>query len=318
MSEKQNTEFISEDKLISSNVIAFIAFGEINNRQAIFSICSLLLTRNKTISNFSVVVYSNEPAKYGFLKEYIPISIRRLIDTEVKQAIQPENYFPKLKIMLMDEMLGSEAINNLILVDSDTIFLKNPMILFEHLNNGHLLMHLFEWIFRKGRKDNPILCPKDGHLTLESGRIVEWSDNSHMYNVGVIGIGANKRNLIKDSLDFIIKYFAIYPSWHVEQLCVSLIFQQKEGIRFAKKQVFHYWHNKAIFNKYTGRFFSLLESGNHTEALSECERLIPILVFKMKIRLFLSEGKKWVRGLPGVYYLYKNFFKPCLKFSFIK
>lgn len=310
MSEKQNTEFISEDKLISSNVIAFIAFGEDNNRQAIFSICSLLLTRNKTISNFSLVVYTDEPARYGFLKEYIPISIRRLIDTEVKQAIQPENYFPKLKIMLMDEMLGSEAINNLILVDSDTIFLKNPMILFEHLNNGHLLMHLFEWIFRKGRKDNPILCPKDGHLTLESGRIVEWSDNSHMYNVGVIGIGANKRNLIKDSLDFIIKYFAIYPSWHVEQLCVSLIFQQKEGIRFAKKQVFHYWHNKPTFNNYTGRFFSLLESGKHAEALTEARRLIPNMVIEMQVKYFLSCAKVWLRNLPGMYCIYRTAIKP--------
>ena len=310
MSEKQKTEFISEDKSISSNVIAFIAFGEINNRQAIFSICSLFLTRNKTISNFSVVVYSNEPARYGFLKEYIPISIRRLIDTEVKQAIQPENYFPKLKIMLMDEMLGSEAIKNLILVDSDTIFLKNPTILFQYLNNGHLLMHLFEWIFRKGRKDNPILCPQDGNIALASGRIVEWSDNSHMYNVGVIGIGANNRNLIKDSLDFIIKYFAIYPSWHVEQLCVSLVFEQQGGIRFAKKQVFHYWHNKPIFNNYSVKFFSLLKSGKHAEALSEARRLIPTMVIKMQVKYFLSCAKVWLRDLPGMYCIYKSAIKP--------
>jgi hypothetical protein len=210
----------------------------------------------------------------------------------------------------MDEMLGSEAIKNLILVDSDTIFLKNPTILFQYLNNGHLLMHLFEWIFRKGRKDNPILCPQDGNIALASGRIVEWSDNSHMYNVGVIGIGANNRNLIKDSLDFIIKYFAIYPSWHVEQLCVSLVFEQQGGIRFAKKQVFHYWHNKPIFNNYSVKFFSLLESGKHAEALSEARRLIPTMVIKMQVKYFLSCAKVWLRNLPGMYCIYKSAIKP--------
>jgi len=310
MSEKQNTEIISEDKSISLNVIAFIAYGDANNRQAIFSICSLLVSRKKTLSNFSLIVYSNEPAKYEFLKEFIPISIRNLIDTEVKQAIQPENYFPKLKIMLMDEMLGCESIKNLILVDSDTIFLKNPMILFQYLDNGYLLMHLFEWIFKIGRKDNPVLCPKDGNIALASGRIVEWSDNSHMYNVGVIGIGANKRNLIKDSLDFIIKYFAIYPSWHVEQLCVSLVFQQQGGIHFAKKQIYHYWHSKPIFTKLTGKFFSLIDSGRHQEALNEVRYLIPRMVFEMQTRFFLAQAKVCFRDLPGVYLVYKLLVKP--------
>jgi hypothetical protein len=307
MSERQ---IDSNHASTKSNVIAFIAFGENNTRQAIFSICSILLCLKQRHPSFSLVVYSNHTGQFEFLKKYIQISIRGLIDEEVRQAIHPENYFPKLKIILMNEMLGSESIKNLILVDSDTIFLKKPMILFKYLDNGYLLMHLFEWIFKKGRKDNPVLCPKDGNIALASGRIVEWSDNSHMYNVGVIGIGANKRNLIKDSLDFIIKYFAIYPSWHVEQLCVSLLFQQYGRIHFAKKQIYHYWHSKPIFTKLTRKFFSLIDSGRHQEALNEARYLIPRMVIEMQTRFFLARAKVWFRDLPGVYLVYKTLVKP--------
>jgi len=296
-----------------SNVIVFIAFGETNTRQAIFSICSILLCLKQRPPNFSLVVYSNHPSQFEFIEKYIQISIRVLIDEEVRQAIQPENYFPKLKIILMNEMLERDGIENLILIDSDTVFHKHPEMLFQHVNNGKLIMHLFEWKFASGRKHNPILCPADGEIVLESGRVMKWDDNSEMYNVGVIGISSMMKNLIRDSLDFLIKYFAIYPSWHVEQLCVSLVFQQHGDIHFAKKQVYHYWHSKPIFTKLTGEFFSLIDSGRHQEALNEARRLIPRMVFEMQTRFFLARAKVWFRDLPGVYGLFKFAFKPFFK-----
>ena len=302
----------SQDPSIKSNIIAFIAYGETNTRQAIFSICSILLSFKKKTPNFSLVVYSNLPENYEFLKKYIQISIRRLLDEDVKQAIKPENYFPKLKIMLMDEMLASGVIKNLILVDSDTFFRIDPTVLFEILDSGHLLMHLYEWDFRKGRKANPILCPNDGELALSSGRVVSWNDKSEMYNVGVIGINVKMRNLISDSLEFIVKYFAMYPSWHVEQLCISIVFQQQAGIRFAKKQVFHYWHNKPFFDQSTIQFFSLINAGEFDQALEAAKRLIPSLVFKINLRFFYSQVRNVIRDFPGIYLTYKKLIKPFL------
>lgn len=315
MSKKQKAICYSEDSSINSNVIAFIAYGEANTRQAIFSICSILLSLKNGIPSFSLVVYSNKPEEYEFLKKYIQISIRRLLDEDVKQAILPENYFPKLKIMLMDTMLASGDIKNLILVDSDTFFRKDPKVLFKNLDKGCLLMHLYEWDFRKGRKGNPILCPNDGNVSLSSGRVVGWNDNSEMYNVGVIGINAKMRNLISDSLEFIVKYFAMYPSWHVEQLCVSIVFQQQGGIRFAKKQVYHYWHNKSFFDQSTVQFFSLIDAGEFDQALDAAKRLIPSLEFKINLRYFFSEVRKVIRDFPGVYLTYKKLIKPFYKIN---
>lgn len=310
MSERQ---LDSNHALTKSNVIAFIAYGEANTRQAIFSICSILLFLKKRPPNFSLVVYSNQPSQFEFLEKFIQISIRCLIDEEVRLAIQPENYFPKLKIVLMNEMLERDGIENLILIDSDTFFQKHPEMLFQEIKHGKLIMHLFEWKFAIGRKHNPILCPADGSIVLESGRVMKWDDNSEMYNVGVIGIGFKGKNLIRDSLDFLVKYFVIYPSWHVEQLCVSLVFQQHGDIHFAKKQIFHYWHSKSIFTKLTGNFFSLIDSGRYQEALNEARGLIPRMVFEMQTRLFLAQSKVWFRDLPGVYGLYKIAIKPFFK-----
>jgi hypothetical protein len=52
MFEKQNTEYISDYKFISLIVIAIIAFGEVNNRQVLFSICSILLSLKNGIPIF--------------------------------------------------------------------------------------------------------------------------------------------------------------------------------------------------------------------------------------------------------------------------
>lgn len=293
----------------NKNTIAFIAFGETNARQAIFSISSLWLSSKAKSAGFSVVVYSDQPERFEFLGNFLQIGIHALLKDYVHKAIQPENYFPKLKIMLMDEMLSDNAVQNLILLDSDTIFLKDPTTLFERLDKDQLVLHLREWKFGEGRKANPILCPTDGDLTLESGTRVDWNDESEMYNVGVIGVSSKNKRLIRDSLDFIVKYHALYPSWHVEQLCVSLIFQQHSKIRFAKRQVYHYWHNKPLFEKATKGFFSLIAEGKYEEALTEAEKIITRMIFQMRVRFFFSRAKVLFRDLPGVYKTYKFCFK---------
>jgi hypothetical protein len=292
------------------NVIAFIAYGAKNADQAVFSISSLIeFLKYETKFEYAVKVFTNHPEKFEFLKNYVAIHIEELSEDFVNNSIYPENYFPKLKILLMNRLLELGENNKLALLDSDTFFIGNPEILFDKLEGNKLLLHLFEWEFKDGRNKNPVLCPVDGEITLSSGRKVTWDGRSKMYNVGIIGINKLQKQLISDSLEFIGKYYSLYPSWHVEQLCVSLIFQQEGKIQFGHRQVYHYWHGKEIFQKNTVGFYKLIDAGAYDEALTQIHQIKKRIIFKIESKNFYLRMKSCIRELPGIYSIYKMAFK---------
>lgn len=299
------------------NTALYLALGEYYVKQAVLSLVSLLLVYGRSRLGFNIIVFTDMPERFDWLKAWLPLDARLLTRDQIPELSGPHGFLLRAKIAVMAQ-IHDETCGNLLFIDTDTILRGRLENIFRGVASGECFLHKMEWPLHKGRKLHPELCPRDLDFTLASGTQIQIDGETEMWNSGVVGIPATAGALLRDALELCDRFYDVFPGWHVEQFSISIVLQKTRKLHGCRREVFHYWHNKPIFNKYTGRFFSLLESGNHDEALSECERLIPILVFKMKFRLFLSEGKKWVRGLPGVYYLYKKFFKPCLKFLFIK
>lgn len=299
-------------KLDSNNTLLYLAIGKSYIAQAILSIASLVRIYKYERADFKVLIFTDNAIPFEWLRNYLNLDVRIISHDWIKEAQGQSKFALRTKIVTLRDVLF-DSFTNVIFVDTDTIFLRKIAPLFAKLEKGFCFLHKKEWALSEGRIKNKSLCPKDLNFQLVSGSQIEIRGSTKMWNSGVVGISARNRELLLDSLDLNDRLYKIYPSWHVEQLALSIVLQKTEKICACDSIVFHYWHNKPIFNKYTDMFYYLLDSGKHAEALNEARRLLPRMLIEMHLKYFLNCSKVWVRDLPGIYLLYKTLIKPIVK-----
>lgn len=294
------------------NKILYFAFGEYYVKQAVFSLISLLIVNRQRQREFEIVLFTDLPDQFEWLKTRLPLDVRILTHKEITELSGPHAFILRTKIAVI-ERIQSEFQGNILFIDTDTIMCQPLDGIFGRLKIGVYFLHQREWSLRDGRKLHPDFCPQDLEFCLESGGKININDETNMWNSGVVGIPETGRKLIHDALELCDKYYTIFPSWHVEQFCLSIILNSTGRLRGCGRQVYHYWHNKPLFEKATKGFFSLIAAGQYENALMEAEKIIPQMIFQMRVRYFFSEFRKFIRDFPGVYLTYRKFIKPFYK-----
>jgi hypothetical protein len=300
-------------KIMSNrNTLLYIALGEYYANQAVLSLISLSVVYGRTQPKFGVMVITDLPKKFEVLADVLSIKVHKMDAAETITMRGSHGFVLRPKIALIKQV-QAEVYGNILFIDTDTIVRQKLCGIFKAIEQGFCYLHKKEWPLRKGRLNNPELCPRDLDFTLGSGQRIQIDNNTEMWNSGVVGIPAAKGKLIIDALELCDLYYETFPGWHVEQFSLSIILQRTAKLRGCERHVHHYWHSKPIFTKLTGKFFSLMDSGRHQETLNEGRCLIPRMLFEMQTRSFLAQVKVWFRDLPGVYLVYKLIVKPFRK-----
>jgi hypothetical protein len=293
-----------------NNIILYIALGDRYINQAIFSLTSLSNSYQGTCGNFTVKIFTDKPESFDWLSKLFSLETVCVSQEQLKQWSGLNSQILRGKIKAIQEVIYSSSVN-LLFVDTDTFFLGKVDGLFEKISSGYFVMHLREWPFSHGRKMDSSFCPKDSEYLLESGLKISLNDESVMWNSGVIGISSCCKNILDDVLEFNDRFYKENPSWHVEQLSFSVVFQNSGKLVKAKNRIYHYWHNKEVVDPYIQNLQSL-HADQVNSVLSKARRdrwkLQAILLYKYHS----LQLKKFIRGLPYTYKVYL-LFKPILK-----
>lgn len=232
------------------NIIYFVIGNSIViHTQVGFSIRTFLA--QMTVDD-TIYVVTDTPQMYAGLPQVITITVSQ---DEIKQWRGPHDFFWRVKIMVLCEIVKMSPEKPIMYLDGDT-FLFGSLTEIKHLlNNNCGMMH----------KDEG--CPsamKDKSLKMwetVGGSIygdITIGTHHHMWNAGVVAIPAS---LTAKVTDLALRICDGMLDDHaepivVEQYALSIALKEcTEEMIEANKWIGHYWHNKYYWSKFIAKFF---------------------------------------------------------------
>jgi hypothetical protein len=226
------------------NYLVYIAFGNDDFRnEALSSILSYLLLKPKK-EEATIIVYTDQVSHFKPLAG-APVSI-------IYEEIAPQqwqlwrgriDFVHRIKIEVIRATVLKYG-GNIIYLDSDTFFLKDPAVIFQALSSGKRFMHIYE---------STLKTSKGFHYSVYSNLIkyntASWYQdlvNAKMYNAGVIGVSAGDALLLDQILQLTDTLYGLYPTHVMEQLSFSMSMPQNGQLGEAAPYLLHYWHMKDI------------------------------------------------------------------------
>lgn len=150
---------------------------------------------------------------------------------------------------------------NLLFVDTDTIWRRDPAPLFVRLAQGQRIMHVSEGHLATGNTLSRKVYRHLKHRVFTAGsQPVRVTPATLLYNSGVLGFASSVAAQLPEVLALADQLYAAYNKHMMEQLAFSLRFALDGPIGEAAPYVLHYWNLKAarpvlarLFSTYAGR-----------------------------------------------------------------
>ncbi|RZK28457.1 MAG: hypothetical protein EOO61_22030, partial [Hymenobacter sp.] len=128
--------------------IAYLAYGlESTKYQAILSIYTLYHHIGEANKDFLFVIYTDSDRQV--LDKHLqgfPVRLEILTKEQVKEFRGPDNYVFRLKPSIIKDYF-SKYKQNLLYMDTDTFFMRNPTALLASRAPGHSIMNVEEYNF---------------------------------------------------------------------------------------------------------------------------------------------------------------------------
>lgn len=163
----------------------------------------------------------------------------------------------KLKIL---EQAAQNLEGNLIYLDGDTYFIKDPRSLFAQIKPNVSLMHICE--SRLDTAKDP-LTKKIARFVRKNrfhigGEKIQIPLTTEMWNAGVIGIHSKlltgTRRVLSEMVELTDQMYGLYQKHVMEQLAVSYVLQEKTLVQPANFEIVHYWSSKEAFDQAIAAF----------------------------------------------------------------
>lgn len=150
---------------------------------------------------------------------------------------------------------------NLLFVDTDTIWQRDPAPLFAQLARGQRILHVSEGQLATGNVlSRKVYRHLKNRVFTAGNQSVHVTPNTLLYNSGVIGFASPVAAQLPEVLALADQLYAVYNKHMMEQLAFSLRFALDGPIGEAAPYVLHYWNLKAarpvlarVFSTYAGR-----------------------------------------------------------------
>lgn len=227
--------------------LLYLIYGDkdVYRLEAKFSILTALAHGNPATLP-SIRILTDRPGDYlGWPVETLTLSPQLLADWQGDNG-----YIHRRKACAIAS--GLELAEKTVFVDTDTLFLADPDLLFEKIKPGQYLMDRLEYKWAR-------VCKRESYLRLATClRAHGITPDSHfkLYNSGVCGVTDGDAALLAQAIELIDEWteggFDIHT---IEQIAISFALRTKT-IKEGKKIVYHYFGEKRFFHTMHEHFFA--------------------------------------------------------------
>ncbi len=234
------------------NIFCYIATNkDVYLNQTIFSIMSLIAIKQNKFDKIIIFTDLIDSFKSFFENTTLNIEYHLLDKPTIAKWTEPTGNIFKIKLTAFTQIWNMYPEANIIFLDSDTIITNPLSYWFDKIAQGTSLMNTDE-----GRlKNSPTYGIRKTYQALKSQSIViddkpfdlpEWL---HMYNAGVIGMGANSKSLMNKVIAFHDDFHRSTGNYFSEQLSLSYVLTLDSKLETCDDNLIHYWYVKEFQTK---------------------------------------------------------------------
>ncbi len=255
------------------NYLIYLAYGLADIRsEAIYSILSYDAVAEAD-GDTRILIYTDDaPAFQQLLGPRSDVIYPAVQAEQWQQWRGAANKVYLLKIGVL-EHAAAHYPGNLLFLDTDTIWRRNPRLLFAGIEAGRFLMHQNEGRLISGNLlSRKIYRHLRGHIFLVANHNYSLTPATELFNSGVIAFRSDKAYLLKEVMALAEQLYAAYNKHMMEQLAFSLRFAAEGPIDDVPDYLWHYWNLKAARPAITG-VISRYAGEQSSELLSHLQRL---------------------------------------------
>ena len=283
------------------------SFGRENEyKRVILSILSFWAIYSGDKSRIKTVLSTDKPDYFKSYFEGIPVEYIVLTPDKIKIMRGQIDFIHRMKIALIEEAFQRHPGADMLYMDSDTIFLKDPKILVENIHGNNSFMHLVEFSYDDYKKFANQRIGEANHLAfielLENKKFTTSAGEEEFHsltgwNAGVMGLPAKVADFLPDIYALTDAFYLAAPLNGSEQAAFSYILQTRTILQDCEEYVYHYWGIfkkqiiDSVLSKIIDKKFSNL---NLTQRLAKIKKFIeyvPLVVKTHEDALhFLNSG----------------------------
>lgn len=227
--------------------------------QALFSILTLYYYIQMKLDQYQILIYTDNDKT---LKKYlgnIPITIEHLSPEKIEDYKGKMKYKHRIKICVIKDALQKYK-NDILFLDTDTFFLKNPLPLINKISEEVSIMNEPEYDMQDRKFEScdmlTLRRSLEDPVTL-NGKTFIIPFSTIQWNSGLVGISYKNLHLLEDIVSINDQLYTNRPVFFVEQFAIGYILQTRTNLICSEDYIKHYWRaaEKDIMNYHLKRFF---------------------------------------------------------------
>ncbi|MBX0291227.1 hypothetical protein K3G63_12290 [Hymenobacter sp. HSC-4F20] len=228
------------------NYLIYLAYGsEAIRCEACYSILSYYEQVGIPASDTQILVYTDQTSAFQQMLGNRAAIYYPPVSPEQWQAWRgAANKVYLLKIGVL-EHAATHYPGNLLFLDTDTIWRRDPASLFASIAAGHFYMHQNEGRLISGNTlSRKVYRHLKAHQWEVAGHVFRVTAETELFNSGVIALRSDKAYLLQEVMSLAEQLYATYNKHMMEQLAFSLRFAAEGPIADVPQYLWHYWNLK--------------------------------------------------------------------------
>ncbi|MGI4743440.1 MAG: hypothetical protein ACRYG7_50455 [Janthinobacterium lividum] len=217
-------------------------------KRLIFAVLSFKAFYSGIDSNVQLLIFTDNSAYFEHFLTGILVKYVLLTPAKIELMKGPQKFVHLVKVEVIREAFELYPNNNLVYIDSDTFFIKDPLPLFGMISAENSLMHTKEYALTErigstseGNSPQLFLSALKNRTFSTSQGEERYFPSQYSWNAGVIGLAKEGKGYIDDIYKLSGEFFSC-SLWHIsEQLAFSLLLQTRTTIYPCEKYIYHYW-----------------------------------------------------------------------------
>lgn len=264
--------------------IVLLSYGrEADYRMAIFAVLSFWAWYSGRKTDVRIFIYTDNPEYFYPLLSDLAVEYELLSPSKLESMLECMSYIHRRKIAVIDEIYKRYPSDDLIFLDSDTIFRADALPWFQSFAPGKAFMHKAEYTFEEAvdryASFNQEQYPKEFIKLIENKtfsvdkREVRFNKHQVSWNSGVLGLTKEVTSVMPDVFSLTAEFHEA-TQWNTcEQIAFSLVLQTRAEIIPCEQYVFHYWgqRQKRLISR---KLISLLDDDFANLSLNEKLKIV--------------------------------------------
>jgi len=254
------------------NYLIYVAQGSAVYRgEALYNLLSYFEVTPALLAN--VLIYTDDPDAFRRVLgnrpdvQYPAVSAA---DWKAWRGAFDMPYMLKINVL---EHAATHYPGNLLFLDTDTIWHRDPTPIFEQIEQGVRFMHEDEGTLKDGSPLSRKIYRRLGGREFQAGTTqVRIGPDSKMYNSGAVGLRSQDAHVLRDVVQLADTLYATYCKPVMEQLACCTRFALDGPVQEVAPYAIHYWNVKAA-RPLLIKLFDEYQGGSHADLLACAHRI---------------------------------------------